>query len=233
MKQYLVLSPIFLSLIMVSALISMEKPAARPRSEIIAPEQLQAQYIQILKEEAKKAKHRDIIRSTYTTALRENSLHWLPILSYSIKEDKASRKIKKLRIFAELLLPKVAEIGDLFKVGSFIDVFTKEGAMKLSLKKDDTLYKILDRLEGRQQEIHKKETLSVAQLILNRRASIAEPDDATEMDKSEKNRVLRQFLQEIHYKTPNCAEKSPHRRYAQYRYLILKKRLLNRYRILS
>ncbi len=173
MKQsFLNLLNFFLLINTCSLLFSMEKPLEMQRGSSLADREEEAARIQTIKDAVKKAKRTEKIRMTLTAALKESQHYWFPILSYAIDQAEEKRGQKKLRIFAELLLPKIDELNDIMVIGLMSEKFTKAFGQKKLINKDGSIYKVLEALDEKEAQLKKRLRNATGSLILRRRGAI-------------------------------------------------------------
>ncbi len=147
----------------------MEKPLEKPNSR----SNVAQKTITSDKVIAQEAKDKELIRDIFMLALRQDQRHWMPFLEHDIQQNERQSAEEKLRIFAELLLPTINQLGDILVVRSFIAVFAKAFGPKTFIKSDDIIHKLLLALEAKELECKKKHINEIRSFI---KRKLANPD---------------------------------------------------------
>ncbi len=147
----------------------MEKPLEKPNSR----SNVAQKTITSDKVIAQEAKDKELIRDIFMLALRQDQRHWMPFLEHAIQQNERQSAEEKLRIFAELLLPTINQLGDILVVRSFIAVFAKAFGPKTFIKSDDIIHKLLLALEAKELECKKKHINEIRSFI---KRKLANPD---------------------------------------------------------
>ncbi len=170
MKQSFLYSSLFFLLVNIhSLLFSQEMQAERQRTSSEADRVATAAMLQTIKNEAQKAKSTEEITSTFKVALTQDQKEWNSIFSYVIDPNRKTRALKKLKILATLLLPKVREILDHSIIEEFVNQFTKFFGRKEAITEEDGEIRIvLNELEKRYEEIVIPSWRMDVETVLNR-----------------------------------------------------------------
>ncbi len=155
MKQSFLYSSLFFLLINThSLLFSQEMQAERQRTSSEVDREIAAAQLQTIKDAAKKAKSSDDIKNTFAVVLTQDQKEWNSIFSYAIDPNKKKRALKKLKILATLLLPKIKELKDRSLIEELIKQFTTLfGPKALFTEEDKEIRIVLDELSKHCEEI--------------------------------------------------------------------------------